>query len=102
MRDLETLNRHPGTATNAMCTFLAINTGSVQLISVNAIAVLAAAQAATAVKAVIGAGTGMGQCFLTHNGANYDVWPSEGGHGDFAARSKLEFAISELAQKEDG
>lgn len=43
MRDLETLNPHPGTATNAMCTFLAINTGSVQLISVNAIAVLAAA-----------------------------------------------------------
>lgn len=42
MRDLESLNRHPGTATNAMCTFLAINTGSVQLISVNAIAVLAA------------------------------------------------------------
>jgi len=43
MRDLETLNPSPGTATNAMCTFLAINTGSVQLISVNAIAVLAAA-----------------------------------------------------------
>lgn len=43
MRDLETLNPQPGTATNAMCTFLAINTGSVQLISVNAIAVLAAA-----------------------------------------------------------
>lgn len=43
MRDLETLNPHPGTATNAMCVFLAINTGSVQLISVNAIAVLAAA-----------------------------------------------------------
>lgn len=43
MRDLESLNPHPGTATNAMCTFLAINTGSVQLISVNAIAVLAAA-----------------------------------------------------------
>ena len=29
MRDLETLNPHPGTATNAMCTFLAINTSSV-------------------------------------------------------------------------
>jgi spore maturation protein SpmA len=42
MRDLETLNPQPGTATNAMCTFLAINTGSVQLISVNAIAILAA------------------------------------------------------------
>jgi hypothetical protein len=32
MRDLESLNPHPGTATNAMCTFLAINTSSVQLI----------------------------------------------------------------------
>jgi len=45
MRDLETLNRHPGTATNAMCTFLAINTGSVQLIPATAIALLAAAGA---------------------------------------------------------
>jgi spore maturation protein A len=26
MKDLETLNPRPGTATNAMCTFLAINT----------------------------------------------------------------------------
>ena len=45
MRDLETLNPHPGTATNAMCTFLAINTGSVQLIPATAIAVLAGAGA---------------------------------------------------------
>jgi spore maturation protein SpmA len=43
MKDLESLNRFPGTATNAMCTFLAINTGSVQLIPITAIAVLAAA-----------------------------------------------------------
>ena len=42
MRDLETLNPHPGTATNAMCTFLAINTSSVQLIPTTAIAILAA------------------------------------------------------------
>ena len=42
MRDLESLNPVPGTATNAMCTFLAINTGSVQLIPITAIAVLAA------------------------------------------------------------
>jgi len=43
MKDLESLNKLPGTATNAMCTFLAINTGSVQLIPITAIAVLAAA-----------------------------------------------------------
>lgn len=44
MKDLEQLNPHPGTATNAMCTFLAINTSSVQLIPVTAIAILAAAK----------------------------------------------------------
>ena len=43
MRDLETLNPRPGVATNAMCTFLAINTSSVQLIPTTAIALLAAA-----------------------------------------------------------
>ncbi|MEO7723286.1 MAG: nucleoside recognition domain-containing protein [Chthoniobacterales bacterium] len=43
MRDLERLNPHPGTATNAMCTFLAINTSSVQLIPTTAIAILLAA-----------------------------------------------------------
>jgi spore maturation protein SpmA len=43
MKDLESLNRLPGTATNAMCTFLAINTSSVQLIPMSAIAILAAA-----------------------------------------------------------
>jgi spore maturation protein SpmA len=42
MKDLETLNPHPGTATNAMCTYLAINTSSIQLIPATAIAVLAA------------------------------------------------------------
>jgi len=43
MRDLEALNPRPGVATNAMCTFLAINTSSVQLVPTTAIAILAAA-----------------------------------------------------------
>lgn len=42
MKDLESLNPRPGTATNAMCTFLAINTSGIQLIPVTAIAILAA------------------------------------------------------------
>lgn len=54
MRDLERLNPHPGVATNAMCTFLAINTGSVQLIPVTAIAILAAAGSASPY-AIVGA-----------------------------------------------
>ena len=42
MKDLESLNRNPGTATNAMCTFLAINTSSVQIVPVTAMDILAA------------------------------------------------------------
>ncbi len=42
MKELQRLNNHVNTASNAMCTFLAINTSSVQLIPVTAIAILAA------------------------------------------------------------
>jgi len=47
----------------------------------------------SAVKACIGAGTGLGECFLTFNGKQYDAWPAEGGHVDFAPRDELEFAL---------
>lgn len=43
MQELETLNPHKGTATNAMCTFLAINTSSVTLIPATAIIYVTAA-----------------------------------------------------------
>jgi spore maturation protein A len=42
MKELQRLNTHVHTASNAMCTFLAINTSSVQLIPATAIAYLAA------------------------------------------------------------
>lgn len=42
MKELQTLNEHAKIATNSMCTFLAINTSSVQLIPATAIAYLAA------------------------------------------------------------
>lgn len=48
--------------------------------------------------AVLGAGTGLGECFLTpgENG-DYEVWPTEGGHAEFAPRqdgvSKLQFEL---------
>ena len=41
MSDLEKLNPRPGVATNAMCTFLAINTSSIQLIPTTVIGILA-------------------------------------------------------------
>jgi glucokinase len=44
--------------------------------------------------AVIGAGTGLGQGYLIHDGQNYQVFSSEGGHADFAPKSLLEFELS--------
>lgn len=45
MKDLQALNDKKNTATNAMCTFLAINTAGVQLVPASIIAVLVAAGA---------------------------------------------------------
>src|SRR3954469_9080760 len=41
MAHLERLNPHPGIASNAMCTFLALNTASIQLVPTTAISILA-------------------------------------------------------------
>lgn len=53
MNDLQKLNPTRDTATNAMCTFLALNTSSLQLVPTTAIAVLAAA-GATNPSAIVG------------------------------------------------
>ncbi len=45
MQDLEKLNPRPGVGTNAMCTFLAINTSSIQLIPATTVGILSAAGA---------------------------------------------------------
>jgi glucokinase len=42
-------------------------------------------------KATIGAGTGLGEGLLIHNGRDYQVISTEGGHADFAAQSLQEF-----------
>ncbi len=44
--------------------------------------------------AIIGAGTGLGQGFLIRQGVQYMVYPSEGGHADFAPHSELEFQLT--------
>lgn len=43
--------------------------------------------------AIIGAGTGLGQGYLVQDGDRYNIYPSEGGHADFAPRSELEFQL---------
>lgn len=46
-------------------------------------------------RAVIGAGTGLGQGFLVWDGGRYTVCGSEGGHTAFAARNALEWGLAE-------
>lgn len=84
--DLEVLHRPPPTPTPAAAS------------SPNSYASASSSSAphhasTRSVKAVIGAGTGLGECFLTYNGSQYDVWGSEGGHADFAPRNAKEFEI---------
>jgi glucokinase len=45
--------------------------------------------------AIIGAGTGLGKAFAIPQGNSYEVFPSEGGHTDFAPTNQLQ---SELLQ----
>jgi len=55
----------------------------------------------TGPKFCIGAGTGLGECFLTPNGdgdGSYTCFASEGGHVDFAPRTALQFQLLQYLQ----
>jgi len=43
--------------------------------------------------ALIAAGTGLGEAFVTRNGDSYSVHPSEGGHASFSARNERECGL---------
>ncbi len=54
-------------------------------------------------RALISAGTGLGQAFMIWDGRDYVPYPSEGGHSDFAARSDDEMDLLRfLKQKYNG
>ncbi|KAI2491588.1 Glucokinase [Fragilaria crotonensis] len=44
-------------------------------------------------KVCVGAGTGLGECFLTPYGSGYTCFPSEGGHVEYNPRSDLEVKL---------
>jgi glucokinase len=50
--------------------------------------------------ALIGAGTGLGQGFLLWEGDHYRVLPSEGGHGDYAPRGKLQAGLLQFLDQQ--
>ncbi len=51
---------------------------------------------------VLGAGTGLGECFLTPlDSGKYQVFSTEGSHGDFAPRNELEFELLTYIKDKD-
>ncbi len=53
-------------------------------------------------RALIAAGTGLGEALLIWDGARYIVTSSEGGHADFAPRTDLEMDLLRYLRKEFG
>lgn len=53
-------------------------------------------------RAVIGAGTGLGQGILVWQGAHYEAIATEGGHVDFAPTSEIEFDLAKQLIQELG
>src|SRR6185312_10458343 len=51
-------------------------------------------------KAVIAAGTGLGEAILFWNGAEHEASPSEGGHADFAPHRPIEVRLLEYLWKQ--
>lgn len=54
----------------------------------------------TAPIAIIGAGTGLGQAFAIPQGNSYQVFPTEGGHVDFAPQNDLESELLQYLRKD--
>jgi len=51
---------------------------------------------------VLGAGTGLGECFLAPLGnGNYQAYATEGGHTDFSPRSPLEFELCQFILQQE-
>lgn len=53
-------------------------------------------------RAVLGAGTGLGEAFLLWQGEGYQVFPTEGGHADFAPRNELEIGLLRYLARQHG
>lgn len=67
-----------------------------QLLTLNA-----GVPATGAARALIAAGTGLGEAILHWNGSRYVVAPSEGGHCDFAPRNEKEIELLRYMKKAD-
>jgi glucokinase len=87
---------------NLINDFAAIGYGVAGLQTADLLTLQSVAPQVDAPIAVLGAGTGLGQCFLIRQGQHYQVFASEGGHSDFAPRSEIEFQLLKYLRERHG
>lgn len=73
--------------------FQAVAYGIEALESRDLVTLQAGAPQAGGVRAVIGAGTGLGEGFMIWHGDHYQAYPSEGSHADFAPADALQIEL---------
>eukprot|EP00124_Ichthyophonus_hoferi_P003641 Ihof_evm3s329 gene=Ihof_evmTU3s329 len=73
--------------------FVSIGYGLLTLSADETITIQDAPEVPGAPIACIGAGMGLGECYLTCQSGVYNAWPSEGGHCEFAPRNELEIEL---------
>lgn len=81
--------------------FVAIGYGVLGLAAEDVVTLQAGEPQPAAPIAVIGAGTGLGECFVIPLPGGYEVFASQGGHTDFAPRSSLEFQLLTYLQEKN-
>jgi glucokinase len=80
---------------------LEANAHGIELLSArDTICIHAGSPEATGNRAVISAGTGLGEAGLFWDGQNHLVFASEGGHGDFAPRNDLELELLRYLERQ--
>lgn len=82
--------------------FAAVGHGVVTLRDTDLLTLQAGEPQAHAPRAVLGAGTGLGQALLVRCGNHYDVLPTEGGHTDFAPQNDLQQELLRALQRDYG
>lgn len=82
--------------------FAAVGLGIAALGEDDLVALQSGEPQAQAPRAVIGAGTGLGQALLVWRDGGYAVLPTEGSHADFAPQSDIQIEMLRALQREFG
>ncbi len=81
---------------------LEANAWGIPALAAKDLVALNSAAASSGNRAVISAGTGLGEAGMYWDGSNYHVFACEGGHSDFAPRTDLEVELFRYLEKQFG